>query len=243
MRNLTWSDEFELVGKPDPSVWTHEIGIGANGNGWDHGELQYYTNRLENAEVSNGTLKIVARRETFGGSNFTSARLITRNKVDFKYGRVEIRAKLPVGSGTWSALWMLGSNSYYGAWPSSGEIDILEHVGNFPSQVTASAHTSARNHRTSKSIHARSCASVSDWRVYSLDWAPDSLRISVDSDQYFEYIRPENSTWQQWPFDQDFFFVLNLAVGGEWGAEVGMDEAAFDGPGQILEIDYVRVYS
>jgi beta-glucanase (GH16 family) len=244
--NLTWSDEFDVPGSPDPSVWTHEIGIGPNDNGWDHGELQYYTNRLNNSVVSDGSLKIIAKRESFEGSNFTSARLITLDKVDFKYGRVEVRAKLPVGSGTWSAFWMLASDSVYGEWPNSGEIDILEHVGNFPSTVTASTHSLLHNHRAnnSDSLHARTCAPVSDWRVYSLEWTPTSIRAFVDNDQYFEHLKARNAEWDSWPFDQDFFLVLNLAVGGEWGSAIkGVDESAFDGPGQVLEIDYVRVYS
>jgi len=234
------------------ALWTQRYGltrlgklrIGPNNNGWDHDELQFYTDSSANSAVSNGSLKIIAKREPFGGSNFTSARLLTRNKVDFKYGRVEVRAKLPVGSGTWSALWMLPTDSVYGAWPNGGEIDIVEHVGNFPSTVTASAHTLLNNHRANASqLMARTCTSAADWRIYSVEWTSSSIRTFVDNEQYLEYKRDAGATWKSWPFDEEMFLVLNLAVGGTWGSAAGIDEAAFDGVGQILEVDYVRVYS
>lgn len=242
-RTLKWSDEFSYSGSPDPRFWTHELGIGPNNNGWDHEERQYYTARLANSYVSDGTLKIVAKREYFNQRHFTSARIITRNDMDFKYGRVEIRAKLPIGSGTWSAMWMLSSTDVYGEWPKSGEIDILEHVGNWPSTVTASTHSWANNHRTSKSLQGQSCAPVTDWRVYGIEWTANSIRAFVDDDVYFDQSKPRWANWEAWPFDHKFFLVLNLAVGGKWGEAVrGLDWNAFDGAGQVLEIDYVRIW-
>jgi len=239
-----WSDEFDVPGALNPNVWTHEIGVGPNNNGWDHGELQYYTDRQVNSAISHGSLKITAKRETFMGMRFTSARIITRDKFDFKYGRIEIRARLPVGGGTWSAFWMLPTVSKYGAWPRSGEIDIMEHVGNWPATITASLHTLLNNHRTSKGLGSQTCAHVTDWHVYSIEWTWSSIRAFVDNEQYFEHTRAANAQWDSWPFDEKFFLVLILAVGGEWGAAVkGVDEATFDGAGQVLEVDYVRVYN
>jgi beta-glucanase (GH16 family) len=242
---LKWNDEFNTPGQqlPDATKWTHEIGIGPNNNGWDHNERQYYTDRLQNTEVSGGTLKIRALREDYRGSQFTSARIITRNKLEWTYGCMEVRAKLPVGSGTWSALWMLASQNVYGDWPASGEIDVIEHVGNFPDTVQVSAHTLRQNHRTSQSIFGKGCAPVAEWRVYSLCWQPDYLKGYLDADEIFSYQKEPNAQWDTWPFDQPFFAILNLAVGGAWGEAMhGMDWDAFNWPGQILEIDYVRLY-
>ena len=137
-----WSDEFDYTGAPDPNKWGYDIG----GSGWGNNELQYYTNSTNNANVANGKLTITARKENVGGREYTSARLVTKNKGDFLYGRIEVAAKLPTGKGTWPAIWMLPTDWAYGDWPKSGEIDIMEHVGYDPNNVLSSVHTQAYNH-------------------------------------------------------------------------------------------------
>jgi beta-glucanase (GH16 family)/ribosomal protein S19 len=233
---LVWSDEFDYQGYPDPNKWDYDIGAG----GWGNQELQYYTNRLENARVENGRLIIEARRENYGGAQYTSARLKTRYKGDWLYGRIEVRAKLPGGTGTWPAIWMLPTDNVYGGWPNSGEIDIMECVGYDPWRVYFTIHTAAYNHMlgTQKGSSTILNDPQNNFYTYALEWYPDRLDFYVDNVKYFTFYK-EKDDYTVWPFDQRFYLILNIAVGGTWGGAQGVDPNVFP---QRMEVEYVRVY-
>lgn len=239
---LVWSDEFSTNGLPDASKWGYERGNGCpNLCGWGNNELQYYTwDRKENARVENGNLIIQVRKEDMDGSKYTSTRLITKQRASWKYGRIEVRAKLPSGRGIWPAIWMMPENSDYGIWPNSGEIDIMEHVGYMPDSVFSTVHTKSYNWMmgnqvslglTFKDLH-------SAFHLYQAEWSPEWIRFFVDGKQYYEY-KNEHKTFAEWPFDKPFFLILNIAVGGGLGGKMGIDDSAFP---QKMEVDYVRVY-
>ena len=236
---LVWSDEFNINGLPDASKWSYDIG--GNATGWGNNELQNYTQaRLENAEVKDDFLYITARRESFGGKDYTSARLITKLKGDWLYGRVEVRAKLPDGRGMWPAIWMLPTDWAYGGWPASGEIDIMENVGYDPYVIVASAHTESYNHSigTQKSANINVTTCYSDFHVYALEWEVKEYRVYVDNKLYFTF-KNEGTGYKAWPFDKRFHLLLNVAVGGNWGGAQGVDNTIF--PRQMV-VDYVRIY-
>ena len=239
---LVWSDEFDYAGLPDPKKWDYEVG----GEGWGNKELQFYTaRRKENARVENGRLIIEARQEAWQGREYTSARLVSRGKGDWTYGRFEVKAKLPSGRGTWPAIWMLPTGWTYGGWPKSGEIDIMEHVGFDPDVVHASVHTRAYNHtiNTQKTAQIRIATSRSEFNVYAIEWTPTEIRGFVNDQHYFtfrnERLTNTDADYRQWPFDKPFHLLLNLAVGGTWGGQQGVDPSIWP---QRLEVDYVRVY-
>jgi beta-glucanase (GH16 family) len=231
-----WADEFSTDGAPDPAKWGYDIG----GSGWGNNELQYYTNSTNNASVANGRLSITARKEFRDGKNYTSARLVTKNKGDFLNGRIEVRAKLPSGRGTWPAIWMLPTDWEYGNWPNSGEIDIMEHVGYDPTRVHFSIHTEAYNHTkgTQKSTNRIIPTAMSEFHKYRVDWTPYAVRGYFDDEFVFEFVN-EGRGSSTWPFDKKFHLLLNLAIGGSWGGVNGVDDTIFP---IIFEIDYVRVY-
>lgn len=230
-----WQDEFDGNGAPDASKWTFETG----GSGWGNNELQYYT-AGNNAKIEDGNLVITAKKELVSGKAYTSSRMITRGKGDFLYGRFDIRAKLPRGRGTWPAIWMLSSDNAFGPWPSSGEIDIMEHVGFDQNKVHSSVHTSAFNGlRGNQKSASKVIPGVSDeFHNYRVDWTPYSVRGYIDDVQYFEYTN-ENSGFTTWPFNKRFYMLLNIAVGGNWGGAQGVDDNIFP---QSMTVDYVRVY-
>jgi beta-glucanase (GH16 family) len=234
-----WQDEFEYSGKPDPTRWGYELG----GSGWGNNELQNYTNNLENAQVKDGQLTITARKETSGTRHFSSARLLTKGKGDFLYGKIEVKAKLPMGVGTWPAIWMLATDSNYGTqyWPDNGEIDIMEHVGFDQNRVHANIHTKAFNHAigTNKGNKIDVPTASTEFHVYSCEWQPNYISFAVDGKQYFRFDRNSSYNWTQWPFDRKQFLLLNIAVGGTWGGQKGVDENIFP---QSMVVDYVRVY-
>jgi beta-glucanase (GH16 family) len=236
---LVWSDEFDAGTLPDPARWNFQVG----GGGWGNQELQYYTDaRPENARIENGLLVIEARAESYGGASFTSARLTTRGKGDWLYGRMEMRAKLPAGLGTWPAFWMLASDSDYGTggWPDTGEIDIMEGVGHEPDRSHSAVHTLALNHRLGNNPSSTTINpdSRSAFHVYAVEWTPTRITTYVDDDIGLVYDRG-TSDWRRWPFDKPFHLILNLAVGGSWGGVQGVNPADF--PARF-EVDYVRVY-
>lgn len=238
---LVWSDEFDKDGLPDTTKWAYAIGDGCPELcGWGNGEKQYYTNKQENARIENGILIIEARKETIDSSDYTSAKLETKGKQDWLYGKFETRAKLQGGTGTWSALWMLPSDNKYGNWPKSGEIDIMEHVGHEAEWVFGTIHTEAFNHW--KNTHIGDSTQVenseSEFHVYGLEWTADSLKWSVDDEVFFALGNP-NKTSDEWPYDQPFYFIMNIAIGGFWGEMYGIDDDVFP---QKMEVDYVRVY-
>lgn len=234
---LVWADEFNGSGLPDTTRWSYDTG----GHGWGNNEKQFYTNqRSGNARVEGGKLIIEAHKEAFNGGEYTSARLVTKNKGDWKYGRVEVKAKLPQGRGIWPAIWMLPTDWKYGGWPKSGEIDIMEFVGYLPDSLYGSIHTGAFNHAigTNKtgSVFRKDLSTA--FHVYAIEWSPKEIQFYIDGERYYRF--PNNGTGSDaWPFDQAFHLLLNVAVGGNWGGKLGVDDTIFP---QRMEVEYVRVY-
>jgi beta-glucanase (GH16 family) len=232
----TWAEEFDYTGAPDPNNWTYDKG----GSGWGNNELQFYTDELPNVEVKNGMLTITAKKEDRDGMKYTSARLVSRGKGDFTYGRVEVKAKLPSGRGTWPAIWMLPSGWVYGAWPKSGEIDIMEHVGYDPNVVHFSIHSEAYNHviNTQKTAKKQIPTAMTDFHLYRVDWTPAYVRGFFDGVQVFSFTN-DGKGYATWPFDKTFHLLLNVAVGGNWGGVQGVDDTVFPA---AMVVDYVRLY-
>jgi beta-glucanase (GH16 family) len=228
-RSLVWSDEFDAPGAPDPAKWGYDIGAG----GWGNNELQYYTNRLDNAIISNGTLKIIAKRESFSGSPFTSARLLSRGKFSFQYGRVDVRAKLPVGVGTWPAIWMLGNNIGSVGWPACGEIDIMEHKGSELNKIYGTLHYPGNSGGNAIGGSRIATNVTTEFRVYSVEWNAQAIKFMIDDVEFFSFANTNTL-----PFNQPFFLLLNIAMGGTFGGAV---DPAFNSG--TMEIDYVRVYN
>ena len=236
---LVWADEFDYTGLPDQRKWGYDVG----GHGWGNQELQYYRGgALANSRVENGMLIIEARKEDFGGNHYTSARLVTTGKGDWTYGRFEVRAKLPSGRGTWPAIWMLPTvwSLGGGGWPDNGEIDIMEHVGYDPGWIHGSVHTKKYYWQigTQKTAKTYIADAERAFHTYAMEWTTDSIKVFVDSLQFFGF-RKESDSWEVWPFMKSFHFVLNIAVGGLWGGQQGVNDAIFP---QRMEVDYVRVY-
>lgn len=226
--SLVWSDEFDQPGAPNPSKWGYDIGAG----GWGNNELQYYTNRLDNAFVSNGTLKIVAKAETFSGSSYTSARLLSRTKFSFRYGKIEVAAKLPSGVGTWPAIWMMGDNLPTVGWPACGEIDIMEHKGSDPNRIHATVHYPGFSGGNGVTATLLIQQATTSFRVYACEWSAQSIKFYVDGSLYHSVANAGSL-----PFNQPFFILLNQAMGGNFGGSI---DPSFTSA--TFEIDYVRVY-
>lgn len=224
-----WSDEFNTDGFPNSNNWGYDTG---NNNGWGNNELQYYTNRQENAFVSNGTLKIVLKKEAYQGFNYTSARLLSKGKFSFKYGKVDIRAKLPAGGGTWPALWMLGDNISTVGWPACGEIDIMEHVGNQLNKIYGTVHHPNHSGGNADGATVNIPNVTTEFHVYSLDWSPTQIKFYVDNQLFYTFANSSSL-----PFNQNFFFIMNIAMGGNFGGAV---DPNFNS--STMEVDYVRVY-
>ncbi len=227
-QSLIWSEEFNTPGAPDPSKWGYDLGAG----GWGNNELQYYTNRPDNAVVSGGTLKIIAKAENFSGSPYTSARLLSKDKFSFKYGKLEARAKLPFGAGTWAAIWMLGSNINTVPWPGCGEIDIMEHVGNQQNKIFGTLHYPGRSGGNADGSSVVIANASTEFHKYAVEWTASTIKISVDDFTYFTF-----SNSAAVPFNHNFFIILNIAMGGNFGGAV---DPAF--VSSTMEIDYIRVY-
>lgn len=243
---LVWSDEFDYTGVPDPQKWSFDT----SGNNWNWGndEAQNYTTSKDgNAWVEDGKLVIEARKEDYYWAgdgetkNYTSARLITRYKGDWLYGKIEVRAKLPRGVGIWPAIWMMPTDDVYGGWPKSGEIDIMEYVGFDKGNVHANVHHTSTNpdkrsegQGATKSVYSP----YSVYHTYGLIWTEDKMEFQVNGNTYMTY-KNEGKGHITWPFDQRFHLILNVAVGGTWGGQQGIDDAIFP---QKMLVDYVRVY-
>lgn len=232
---LAWSDEFDQPGAPDLAKWDYDEGLGHNA------EAQYYTTgRPENARVEDGRLVLEARHERFASAEYTSARLVTRNRAHFLYGRVEVRAELPRGRGLWPAIWMLGANIGEVGWPRCGEIDIMENVGFEPDRIHGTVHTEAYNHtkKTEKGAELAVPGISEGFHVYAIEWTPERIDFFVDTTAYFTF-RKESGDPRVWPFDAEHYLILNVAVGGSWGGRHGIDDQVFP---QRMLVDYVRVY-
>jgi len=231
---LVWAEEFEYTDTPSAENWGYDTGD----HGWGNNELQNYTANRENAFVKDGVLTIKAVKT---GEKWTSARLVSKNKRDFKYGRVEVSAKLPLGVGTWPAIWMLPTEWAYGGWPESGEIDIMEHVGYDAGVVHGTVHTKAYNHKIGTQVG--NTISIPDFNeqfhVYAIAWDAEKIDFLVDDQKYFTFKNDLKGDFDSWPFDQAFHLILNIAIGGDWGGKEGIDPALNDA---TMEVEYVRVY-
>jgi beta-glucanase (GH16 family) len=236
---LVWSDEFdgEVGDLPDPSVWTPDIG----GDGWGNNQLEFNTSRAENASMDgDGNLAIVARREAYEGNSYTSARITTSGGVEFLYGRIEARMKMPVGAGIWPAFWMLGNNFGDVGWPDCGEIDILEYRGQQPAITLGTVHGPGYSggQGVSETISVAGGGLHNDFHVFAIEWEANEIRWFVD-DLHFHTVTPDTiPAGTSWVFDHPFFLILNVAVGGSFVGPVGSDT---EFP-QTLLVDYVRVY-
>ena len=222
-------DEFSVDGAPDSSKWGYDLG---NNNGWGNNEAQYYTNRTQNAVVSNGTLKINLIKEAYQGYNYTSARLLSKGKYSMKYGKVEIRAKIPSGGGTWPALWMLGDNIDSVGWSACGEIDIMEHVGNQLNRIFGTLHYPGRSGGNADGASVMISNATTEFHIYSMEWNASTIKIYVDNQLFFTYNNSANS-----PFNQNFFFIMNVAMGGNFGGTIDPNVT-----NATMEVDYIRVY-
>lgn len=232
---LVWSDEFDYTGLPDSTKWGYEEGYIRNG------EAQYYTrNRPENARVEDGKLIIEARRDFFHDSAYSSASLNTFDRKEFLYGRIEMNAKLPHGNGVWPAFWTLGINIGDIDWPACGELDIMEYVGFDTLTVHANIHTKAYNHvlGTNKGDRIQVEKPWETFHLYAIEWFRDRIDFFVDTTKYFTF-KNEGTGNDAWPFDKPQYILVNLAIGGAWGGQYGIDTTIF--PQQYV-IDWVRVY-
>jgi hypothetical protein len=229
--NLVFSDEFNTDGAPDPTKWGYDLGAG---NGWGNNESQFYTNAASNVVVQGGNLKITAKKEVMGTSNYTSARLKSENKFEFTYGKIEFRAKMPTGGGTWPALWSLGANydTQGNAWPICGEIDVMEHRGNAPNVIHGTLHYPGNSGGNGNSNTTTIQNADTQFHVYKVIWSPASIQFFVD-DALFHSFANTTAT----PFNKDFFLIMNVAMGGTFGGQI---DPAFTQ--SSMEVDYVRVY-
>jgi beta-glucanase (GH16 family) len=238
---LVWSDEFDGSAgvSPDAAKWTFDIGVGPNNNGWGNSELEYYTSRATNASLDgNSNLAITAKRETYSGSAFTSARIKSKGLFDQTYGRFEARIKAPWGPGIWPAFWLLGSNVDTIAWPQCGEIDIMELRGQKPTMINGTVHGPGYSGAAgvSKIFGLENSRFDTDFHIFAVEWGKDYIDFFVDSKLY-QRITP-NDVKGDWVFDHPFFIILNVAVGGNY---VGFPSNLTPFP-QTMYVDYVRVY-
>lgn len=234
---LFWAEEFNYSGLPDSTKWNYEVG----GQGWGNNELQYYTARdTQNVKVENGVLKIIALKQNRENRGYTSVRLQTKGKAEFSGGRIEIRAKLPPGRGTWPAIWMLGANIKKAGWPACGEIDIMEHVGYGKDSVFGTIHSEAYNHLkgTQKGRGIFIADPYEQFHVYSIEWTAEKIDFLLDGVVY-NHVVNEHLSVKEWPFNQPFYLILNLAIGGNWGGKYGVDDSVFPA---VMEVDWIRVY-
>ena len=229
---LLWSDEFNGNGAPDSSKWGFDIGAG----GWGNNESQYYTSRSDNVIVEGGFLKITAKKESYLGAEYTSTRMLTMGKFDFTYGRVEVRAKLPTGIGTWPAIWMLGANFSSVGWPATGEIDIMEHVGKRQGWVSSAMHTPSSFGGTINHGEQFFDNVSTEFHIYSVEWTSEKMVFAVDGNVHYTY-NPTTKNSDTWPYDANQFIILNIAMGGNFGGNI---DPTFTQ--SSMEIDYVRVY-
>ena len=232
---LIWAEEFDYSGLPNPEKWTYEEGKIRNK------EAQYYTKeRLENVRVENGNLIITAIKESYNNSDYTSGSINTRGLFEFKGGRIEVRAKIPSGRGVWPAIWTLGANRGEVRWPACGEIDIMEFVGYDPDYIHANVHTGDYNHSkgNGRGNKIKVERPFDDFHIYAVEWRDNRMDFYFDDTNYFSCER-KNEGVGEWPFDAPQYLLINLAIGGAWGGQKGIDDTIF--PVEYL-VDYVRVY-
>jgi beta-glucanase (GH16 family) len=233
---LVMQDEFNIDGAPSSDMWDYEIGTGING--WGNQELQYYTDRPENVKVEGGMLHITAIKESFQGSQYTSARIVTKGLVERRYGRFEARIQLPWGRGLWPAFWMLGANIDEVDWPQCGEIDIMEYVGQKPTEIHGSVHGPGYSggEAITKAYELENDRFDTGFHIFGIEWGKDYINYYVD-DVLYNQITPEDVTGE-WVFDQPFYIIMNVAVGGTFVGPPS-DQTTFP---QTMLVDYVRIY-
>jgi len=240
---LVWSDDFD-----NSSVQEDKWSIVKAGGGFGNGELQYYTDHDENVRLEQGVLRITARCDEYHGHAFTSAKLQTKGKAEFGPGhRVEVRARIPEGKGTWPAIWMLPAENAFGRWPQSGEIDIMEAVGCTQGEVYGTVHTGAYNHMKHTEKFNTLSTDVSEWHTYAIEWTDSEISWYVDGRLYHRFVRRSDNS-EEWPFSRRFYLILNLAVGGSWGGmclhgRPSCHSAQEFGHDQVMEVDFARVYA
>lgn len=227
---LVWADEFNEDGAPCSENWVYDIGTGDNG--WGNGESQFYTDRPENIIVENGVLKIKAIAETFNGSNYTSARINSKNRFEFSYGRIETRAKLPTGAGTWPAIWSLGADIDTNPWPGAGEIDFMEHVGNNQDRIYSTVHYPGNSGGNAVGNSVVVPGVSDEFHIYEVTWDENQIVASVDGTVFFTF---DNNA--SLPFNKDFFLLMNVAMGGSFGGAIDPNFQS-----STMEVDYIRVY-
>lgn len=235
MYRLVWEDLFNQDGKPNEANWTFETG----GHGFGNHEAQYYTDRLDNAYVKDGMLHIVSKKEVYKDNFYTSAKLTTLNKHHIRYGKIEVMAKIPRGLGTWPAIWLLGENMHEVGWPSCGEIDLMEHVGHNEEHIHFSLHALDNHHLIGNqpTFAKRIPGILDDFNEFSLTWDEEGFEFFLDQKSYVKFNKKDYPNITLWPFDQPFYLILNLALGGSWGGLI--DDSIF--PLEFL-IKYVKVY-
>jgi beta-glucanase (GH16 family) len=233
---LVMKDEFDQPGAPSTALWNYDIGTGQNG--WGNSELQFYTDRPKNVTVQNGYLIITALKESFNGSSYTSARLLTKGKFEQAYGRFEARIRLPWGQGVWPAFWMLGADIDAVPWPAAGEIDIMEFRGQNPSTILGTVHGPgySAGQSISKSYTLKNGRFDTDFHVFGIEWGPEYVNFYVDNVLYNQ-ITPADVKGE-WVFNKPLFILINLAVGGSFVGSPN-DETVFP---QTMLVDYIRVY-
>ncbi len=226
---LVWEDDFNTDGAPNPAKWTYDL---TNNSGWGNNEVQYYTNSSSNVKVEGGMLKITAKKEAISGFQYSSARIKSEGLYDFKYGKVEFRAKLPSGGGTWPALWALGANYATNPWPGCGEIDVMEHKGNEPGKIYGTLHYPGASGGNANSGNTMTADPSNQFHIYSVVWSPTSIKFYVDGTPYHSYANSAST-----PFNANFFLIMNVAMGGTFGGAI---DPAFTQ--STMEVDYVKVY-
>lgn len=232
---LVWNDEFENRGLPLAKNWIYEEGYVRNQ------EKQYYTKeRIQNAYVKDGVLTIQALKDNYQGKEVTSASITTEGKFSFTYGYVEVKAKCPTGRGTWPAIWMLGTNIRSVGWPKCGEIDMMENVGYDPDLVHFNPHTKAYNHTNGSNKGSNIAVKDfhKDFHVYGMEWTPTEVKWFFNG-KHVHSFKKEADDVDKWPFFEPQYLILNLAIGGAWGGQKGIDDAIY--PSKFL-VDYVRIY-
>jgi beta-glucanase (GH16 family) len=240
---LVWNDEFDVSGMPQKELWNYEGGYIRNN------EKQFYTvAEPKNSRIENGVLVLEAHkvsssfwRKLFSDTHeYTSASLTTKNKAHWHYPRIEVRAKLPHGVGVWPAIWLLGVDTYKKGWPAKGEVDIMEFVGFDEKRIHSAIHTEDKNHLLNNAVNKSTSVEslLTDFHLYTVEINDDRIDFWINENLHFSY-KKERNEYSSWPFDESMYLILNLAVGGGWGGEKGIDESVF--PQKFL-IDYVRVY-
>lgn len=239
---LVWQDEFEgQSSAPDSTKWSFDLGDGCPSNcGWGNNQKEYYTSDLSNARIEDGRLIIEVHRNETADRPYTSARITTRTSLNCKYGRIDVRARLPRGRGTWPAIWMLPSKWEYGSWPRSGEIDIMEHVGWAQDSIFGTVHTQKYNHiigtQQGKTVPLPDASLY--FNDYSIIWTEGRIDFLINNKVFYTY-KNDGTGPDSWPFDKEFYLIMNVAVGGNFGGVKGIDDDIWP---QRMEVEYVRVY-